>query len=422
MGPITLFDKSFLQSLSLDESVWFDHYFYSNICPLFYVETLADLAKTSLRDNRTGEEEVAIIAEKTPEVSGGSCTHHQELCIANLMGHRLPFNGQIPVAGGRQVQSANGKHGVVFESSPEALAFSRWQKGKFHDVERESARGWRAMLTNLDLVATAINMRKLGINPQTCKSLEQAHSIASEIVKSRNKPFDQMTLLFDFVDIPQDMHVPIIKRWNLDRNRPLAEYAPYAAHVLCVEIFFQIALGANLIPSERASNRVDIGYLFYLPFCTLFTSSDKLHKKCAPLFMRPNQEFVWGIDLKAELKRVNNYFSQLPENERDLGVLRLSKSPVGDNDSLMIQIWDRHLPSWRKSNVIHDMPNKESEKDIVQYLQGFNELSSNYIASPNTETDTDTFNPENLSINRMVRKKKGNWYQLPKDLQINEKT
>ena len=44
-GPITLFDKSFLQSLNLDESVWFDHFFLTNVCPLFYVETLADLGK-----------------------------------------------------------------------------------------------------------------------------------------------------------------------------------------------------------------------------------------------------------------------------------------------------------------------------------------------------------------------------------------
>jgi hypothetical protein len=27
MGPITLFDKSFIQSLSLDEAVWFDKFF-----------------------------------------------------------------------------------------------------------------------------------------------------------------------------------------------------------------------------------------------------------------------------------------------------------------------------------------------------------------------------------------------------------
>ena len=69
MGPITLFDKSFLQSLSLDEAVWFDAFFMPVICPIFYVETLANLAK--VQTNRTADTEVRIIAEKTPVLSGG---------------------------------------------------------------------------------------------------------------------------------------------------------------------------------------------------------------------------------------------------------------------------------------------------------------------------------------------------------------
>ena len=48
MGPSAVFDKSFLQNLSLDESVWFDHYFLPIITPLFFVETLGDLEKIKL--------------------------------------------------------------------------------------------------------------------------------------------------------------------------------------------------------------------------------------------------------------------------------------------------------------------------------------------------------------------------------------
>ena len=64
MGPIIIFDKSTLQSLSVDEAVWFDNYFLTNLCPLFYIETLADLEK-GVRNGRTPEQEVQIIADKT---------------------------------------------------------------------------------------------------------------------------------------------------------------------------------------------------------------------------------------------------------------------------------------------------------------------------------------------------------------------
>lgn len=275
MGPVALFDKSFLQSLSVDESVWFDHFFYPNICPFFYVETLADLTKTAEgRSGRSGEDEVRIVADKTPTLSGAPCVHHRELAVANLMGQRIPMNGQIPLAGGRRVRTTQGKAGVVYDASPEAQAFARWQQAKFHDVERAFAHDWRRMLMTLDLPATALRMKALGIDAQRCKTVHDAHAMATRLVRERTQPFEQMALLLAFLAVPPEGHREIIERWSFDQYRPLADYASFAAHVLAVELFFQIALGANLISAERASNRIDISYLFYLPFCMVFVSGD----------------------------------------------------------------------------------------------------------------------------------------------------
>ncbi|HUU16810.1 MAG TPA: hypothetical protein VMW72_06665 [Sedimentisphaerales bacterium] len=141
VGPITLFDKSFLQSLSVDESVWFDHFFLANVCPLFYVETLADLEK-SVRQGRTPEQEVGLIADKFPEMHGSPNAYHVELCLQNLMGRSIPLNGQIPLVGGRTVK-VNEKTGVLFDLSPEAEAFTRWQRHEFTDIERLHAKAWR---------------------------------------------------------------------------------------------------------------------------------------------------------------------------------------------------------------------------------------------------------------------------------------
>jgi hypothetical protein len=65
-GPLTLFDKSALQSFSLDEAVWFDNFYATIISPLFFVETLADLSK-EVEQGRTPEQVVGTIAAKTPE-------------------------------------------------------------------------------------------------------------------------------------------------------------------------------------------------------------------------------------------------------------------------------------------------------------------------------------------------------------------
>lgn len=411
MGPIALFDKSFLQSLSLDESTWFDHFFYPTICPLFYVETLADLSKSSSSSGRSGEDEVRIIADKTPTLSGGPCVHHRELCIADLMGHRIPMSGQIPLAGGRRVKAADGRRGVVFDPSPEAQAFSRWQKAEFQDVERKFAAGWRHMLTTLDLPSVAERMRKLGIKPQECTSVEMAHAIATELVRKRDKPFDQMALLFAFVGIPVEYQSPIIDRWAIDQYRPLAEYAPYAAHVLTVELFFQIALGANLISSERPSNRIDIAYLFYLPFSMIFVSGDKLHRRCAPVFLRKDQQFVWGPDLKSELGRVNRDFSTLPVEILEQGLMKFAKVPSGDVSDLLVALWDKYLPGWRKREEIPVSLTDEKEKELVRHLRELTDAPTDDLMSTTSDEELD-----GLSIERLVPKKKGNWWLLPKGL------
>jgi hypothetical protein len=84
-GPITLFDKSALECLNPDEALWFDNFYRTIITPLFYVETLADLAK-EVASGRTPEQVVGTIALKTPEMGSIVSVDHKELLIANLCG------------------------------------------------------------------------------------------------------------------------------------------------------------------------------------------------------------------------------------------------------------------------------------------------------------------------------------------------
>ncbi len=411
MGPITLFDKSFLQSLNVDESVWFDHFFLTNVCPLFYVETLADLSK-DVQEGRKPEEEVAYIANKFPEMHGSPNAHHANLCIANLMGHSVPMTtGQIPLFGGRLVKSG-GKTGVVYDQPPESEAFSRWHKQQFLDVERLYAHGWREALQTLDLKELASNFRALGIDGKSCKTLEEAKALAVSIISGRDKPFERMKLAILFLHIPQELHRQILERWSIVNYPPLIEYAPYVAHVLTIELFFQIALAANLISSERPSNRTDIAYLFYLPFCMVFVSWDKLHRRCAPLFLRGDQQFIWGPELKADLTKINSLYLGLPEAEKERGVMSFAGYPPKEGDFLVSKIWDRHFPNWRDRKHVDVTKTKIDNSKLVEEI---NKMKDAPALMP-TEVDFDPSNPDSLTLQRMVRRKKGSWYQVPKDL------
>jgi hypothetical protein len=110
VGPIALFDKSFLQSLSVDKALWFDHFFMPVICPVFYIETLGNLAKQG--GERPPETMVRETANKCPESGGAPCSFHIDLVISNLLGHHVPLNGQIPRSRGRPVKS-----GIVYDQN-----------------------------------------------------------------------------------------------------------------------------------------------------------------------------------------------------------------------------------------------------------------------------------------------------------------
>ena len=85
MGPILIFDKSTLQSLSIDESVWLENYFLNNIVPLFYVETLADLSLGNGHDGRKIEVIIKELADKTPINGSAPNVHHQRLIVGSLL-------------------------------------------------------------------------------------------------------------------------------------------------------------------------------------------------------------------------------------------------------------------------------------------------------------------------------------------------
>lgn len=418
MGPITLFDKSFLQSLNVDESTWFDHFFLTNVCPLFFVETLADLEK-SVRDGRTPEQEVGLIADKFPEMHGTPNIYHAHPALNELNGQPTAMDGRIIVPGGRLVK-VDGKASAVFDQPEEVKAFNRWQKREFQDVERLYAKAWRQQVNGLDLKELTTRLTALGINGRDCKSLQQAKEIADVFIQNPATDLDKLQLAVLIFKVPYTTASQMINRWIATGRTPLKDYAPYISYILTVEIFFYIALTKGFISPDRASNRVDISYLFYLPFSMVFVSSDKLHRSCAPLFMRSDQEFVWGPDLKQSLKEINAYYLTLPDEIKNQGVMRFADCPPDDHGKLVGALWDRHLnPGYRESlkkrkqHAVRKRTDEEkaADKKMIEEIKRLAEAPS---MNPD-EVDFDPQSPESMVLKRHVHKRKGSWYQIPKD-------
>ena len=94
----------------------------------------------------------------------------------------------------------------------------------------------------------------------------EAKSLAERFILGERNRFDALRSALEILGVPKQLWKEIIGRWKSAGGPPLYEFAPYAAHVFKVDMFFVIALAAGLIPKPtRPSNRVDIAYLYYLP-------------------------------------------------------------------------------------------------------------------------------------------------------------
>jgi len=408
-GPILLFDKSALQSLSVDESVWLDTFYFPSITPLFFIETLADLEK-EVQKGRTPEEVVGNLAEKTP-LGGAINVHHHTLSVHELFGNKVEMRHFPVVAGGKPVTTPDGRRGVVFDTPPETAALSRWEEGNFLEVEREFAKSWRDALSGIDLDILFRQGRDIIKYIGRPKDLFEARDAAAEFLRRPGSRYVSESLQ---ALKPAGLGHKAFERWKEYGSPPIKAYAPYTAHLLLVDLFFCIALGADLIGRERPTNKIDIAYLYYLPFCMVFTSRDKLHERTAPVFLDEDQLFIHGDELKADLAKLDEHYSQLSDGEKLRGVMSFAHYPPVNGEFLVSKLWDKLMrPEWRE--WASRPPEAKSKEDEAKIVAKINEIAKAPRASIEPSGSLDE--ADSMLVERRIPLYRGKWRMVPPEVE-----
>lgn len=408
-GPILLFDKSVLQSLTTDEAVWLDTFYFPCMTPLFFTETLADLEK-EVQKGRSPEDVVGNLAEKTP-IGGAINVHHHTLSVNELLGRGFDLRHVPVVSGGNPVTTRDGRHGVVFDSPPEAEALKRWRDRDFLEVERQFAKAWRDALSGIDLDQLFRQGRDIIKRLGRPKDLAAAKDVAAELL---HKPGARYVAEALEALRPEGLSRAVLERWKAHGGPPIKVFAPYTAHLLLVDLFFCIGLGADLIGRERPTNKIDFAYLYYLPFCMAFTSRDRLHERTAPLFLGENQVFIRGDDLKADLTKLDEHYSQLSDDEKLTGVMSFAHYPPTDGEFLVSKLWDKLMNrDWRKwASRPAVQKSKEIEARILAEINEIAEAPRLTIDSSGTLEEAGT-----VMVQRKVPLYRGKWRMLPPEVE-----
>jgi hypothetical protein len=408
-GPILIFDKSALQAMNPDEANWLDNFFLTNITPIFYIETLADLEK-AVHAGRTPEEIVGNLAVKTPDMQSSPAIHHSKLLGTDLYGlETVVMDGRILRAGGRVV-TLDGKSGVFFEKTKEEEALYRWQEHEFLDLERQIAKVWRRELSNVDYEETYRFFQKWFLIGKP-KTLVEAKVLAEALIDGSPQA---ASLVFglNLVGVPNAAQQQVVDRWQSVGKPPLRQFAPYFRYVYLVDLFFNLAIAADLISRDRSSNKIDLAYVYYLPFCQVFTSSNKLHERVVPLFLRQNQTFVKGQELKTDLRKLDEHYSALPEEVKASGLHKFADCPPEDTAFLVTRLWDTHLPAWRALKAQKKEPDQSKHKDLIAELDRIEHEAQSSDPSARISAEEMQY----VTLIRNVMRKKGKWNRFGPDV------
>jgi len=342
-----------------------------------------------------------MIADKAPELRSAPNLSHQQMAIQNLLGGPVAMDGRMKVS--EKCFQARGNLAVINAPSPEDEALHRWRLREFVDVERRFAKRWRDSIQSIDLQAVAAGVKALG-KGAICNTLDKAKEVADEVIARSAVP-DLIKLVCLVLSADPKVEPVATERWRASGGQPFVAFAPYAAHILTVEVFFQLALGGGLV-SPEPNSRTDIIYFYYVPFCNVFVSSDRLHRRCSPFFLRSDQCFVWGQELKADLKKLVGRYLALPEDVKEKGVISFARTPPPDDmDCLVGNLWDRFGgKSWRD-------PRREISKEMQQALM---DIMKKYADAPESEFPADLSKVGMIQVNRRVNARKGSFYQVPK--------
>jgi len=333
MGPTLLLDKSAFQSLSSTEMIKISKYFHWNRVDILLMEIIGDFAKqtrtTSLRN------EASILADKVSLFDSVQNVCYIQLLLANLQGHFVTMDGRPIVAPDTVARLDNGQMGAFIDESGFCDMIHRWQQDNFTDGDMAQAKMWQDIKTSCRQMAENYIplLNNYHIVFPACTDVIDMKREVGKLLRNPHIQSTFLDMLLSYQDV--DSTRKQIIKYRIKRNPyPLQVAAPYAFYCITVFAFFLASCKHNLLAEKKSDDQIDLEYLFYLPFCKVFSSNDKFHKLLAPCLIDRGQVFVTGSELKKGIQEVD-----IPPIYEETMNPMGSPIPPMAYDSLIRDIW-----------------------------------------------------------------------------------
>lgn len=356
MDITIIIDKSTFQMLNYIELVYLSNYYKHNITPVLAMEVIGDLKKEAKEGQQPPAERVKDFARKLFPVYTIVNSHYKNLILSDLLGEAPSLDGRPNVNIDKVVISESGAKGQVISITKEEESIYKWREGDFSVADHELSEKWRSATTQEDLLEKFKDTLISSGGKAKFKDFAHLNEMVTKVIETKDIQEKLLKSIVEINEIDADSAVKIFSRWQIEGMPLLKDFAPYAYYCLKVDNLFLLGLTSGLI-TIRPTNRVDCEYLYYLPFCNVFTSNDKFHKNLVPLLLRPDQKFIIGDELKADMTKIHNYLEEKGIEEKR----KFKNEPPLIDDSLTFLIWQEYFDYPKQSNLKRELSNDEME-------------------------------------------------------------
>lgn len=359
-GPITILDKSAFQGMAREEHTFFSKHFHENVVPTLVFEILGDLSKYSADE---AKRQVAILAGK---FGGTNVVNMDYLTLGqqSLRGAAIPQTGQIVPDNWKEAEIPGMGRGIMIDSSPLSYAMLRWSEGRFLEVEDAFAKRWRQQAQSVSFSEFRHNLLRHHVIIPRCTDRDQLRQVVDTLLTTPAlQPVWFEWVLGQVAESGEEVHF-VQARWRRAGDPFLSQFAPYAAHIVKCQIALAAAVQHNLL-KWAPTHLIDVQYLYYLPFCMVLVSDDRVHKLLAPVLMRDDQTFVVAPEFKRDLARIVQFWTGLEPAARRRMEYALGVYPPPAKGSIALGLWKKHMKEWSGSGGNLAIKLSEEEKALA---------------------------------------------------------
>lgn len=345
VGPNIILDKSTFQSLSRLEHIFLHKHFKENLTPILGMELLGDLKKVK-PGSKAGEDLVAELARKFGGSGPATNVDYRSLCAESLLGNHFPLDGRIIPQSTHAVHDPESGWGAVIGLSPLNQSILRWRHGEFEEFEHEFAQYWRAITQELDLDSFQDQLNIHHVILPRVSNYSELQTTVDSLLSTVAHQDVWFGWLLNQLSLPEEIETLVRHRWEARLSVLVKEFSPYSWH--CLRALLMLLVGTrHKLFRWQPTNLLDVQYLYYLPFCKVFASNDRLHCDLVPLLMRSDQSFIVGEELKIDLNRMIEFFDNQNEKERQMLKYALGFHPIPRRDSVVHITWKKYMSPWR---------------------------------------------------------------------------